>query len=70
MKENFETVDAYKVGDILYVKAARGKFLPSYVYYLLEYHQCKYVSFDQSAKMYPKEELKGKEDWKDVRYKK
>lgn len=62
-------VKAIKEGDILYIKESRNKFLPSYVYYLLEHYDCNKVVFNASTRMYLKESLKGKEDWKDVEFK-
>lgn len=62
-------VKAAKVDDILYLDVSRNKLLPSYAYYLLEAHGCNYLCFKKSIKLYPKEELKGKESWKDVKHK-
>lgn len=55
------------IGDILYVEAPKNKFIPAYVYYLLESKQCNKIVFKNSSKMYNKNDLKGKEDWKDVK---
>ena len=55
------------IGDILYIEAPKNKFIPAYVYYLLESKQCNKIVFKNSSKMYKKEDLKGKEDWKDVK---
>ena len=61
-----EKTNADKVGDILYIKAPRSKFIPAYIYYLLEHFKCNGVCFGLSKKIYQKENLKGKNDWKDV----
>ena len=61
-----EKTNADKVGDTLYIKAPRSKFIPAYVYYLLEHLECNGVCFGLSKKIYKKENLKGKNDWKDV----
>lgn len=61
-----EKTNADKVGDILYIKAPRSKFIPAYAYYLLEHFKCNGVCFGLSKKIYKKENLKGKNDWKDV----
>ena len=61
-----EKTNADKVGDILYITAPRSKFIPAYVYYLLEHFKCNGVCFGLSKKIYKKENLKGKNDWKDV----
>lgn len=61
-----EKTNADKVGDTLYIKAPRSKFIPAYVYYLLEHFECNGVCFGLSKKIYKKENLKGKNDWKDV----
>ena len=66
---NFETVNASIIDGVLYVNAARSKFLPSYVYYMLEHYNCDYICFNASTKMYPKENLKGKESWNGIKYK-
>lgn len=51
----------------LHIENPRSKFIPKYVYYLLEQYDCATVSFNRSSKEYKKEQLKGKEDWKDVK---
>ena len=61
-----EKTNADKVGDTLYIKAPRSKFIPAYVYYLLEHFKCNGVCFGLSKKIYKKENLKDKNDWKDV----
>lgn len=61
-----EKTNADKVGDILYIRAPRSKFIPAYIYYLLEHFKCNGVCFGLSKKIYKKENLKGKNDWKDV----
>ncbi|MBQ4030133.1 MAG: hypothetical protein II625_00130 [Bacilli bacterium] len=55
------------MGDILYIEAPKNKFIPAYVYYLLESKDCNKIVFKNSSKMYKKEDLKGKEDWNDVK---
>lgn len=55
------------IGDILYIEAPKNKFIPAYVYYLLESKDCNKIVFKNSSKMYKKEDLKGKEDWNDVK---
>jgi len=61
-----EKTKASKVGDILYIEAPKNKFVPAYVYYMLEYYECEKVCFGASKRMYKKEDLKGKDDWNDV----
>jgi len=61
-----EKTNASKVGDTLYIAAPRSKFIPAYVFYLLEHFKCNGVCFGLSKKIYKKENLKGKNDWKDV----
>ena len=56
-----------KIDDTLYIDSPRKAFLPSYVYYLLEYHKCDKVCFANSRTIYEKESLKGKEDWKEIK---
>lgn len=60
-----ETCNATILGDILYIDAPKKKFLPSYVYYLLQSKKCTKVCFG-ARKVYYIENLKGKENWKDV----
>lgn len=43
----------------------KSKLIPSYAYYILEYHECDYLKLGKSY--YKKEDLKGKENWKDVK---
>lgn len=59
-------VQARRVDNVLYVDAPRSRFVPSFVYYLLEQHNCDRVCFGTSIKHYKKENLKGKESWKEV----
>ena len=61
-----EKTNASKVGDTLYIEEPRSKFIPAYVYYLLEHFKCNGVCFGLSKKIYKKENLKDKNDWKDV----
>lgn len=61
-----EKTNASRVGDILYIEAPKKKFIPSYVYYLLEYYECNKVCFGASSHMFKKEHLKGMNDWKEV----
>ena len=61
-----EKTNASKVGDTLYIKEPRSKFIPAYVYYLLEHFKCNGVCFGLSKKIYKKENLKGKNDWEAV----
>lgn len=63
---NMEKTEAKKEGDTLYISAPRSKFIPSYVYYMLEHFQCEYVCFGLSNKRYPKHTLKGCDTWKEV----
>ena len=67
MEKNFDKVLATKMGDILYLDEGKTKFIPSYLYYLLEYHGCNKVGFKTSSKLFSKEQLKGKDNWKDVK---
>lgn len=61
-----EKTNASKIGDTLYIAAPKSKFIPSYVYYLLEHFKCNGVCFGTSKKIYKKESLKSKDDWKEV----
>jgi hypothetical protein len=61
-----EKTNTSKIGDTLYIEAPRSKFVPAYVFYLLEYFKCSEVCFGYSKKIYKKENLKGKSTWKDV----
>lgn len=67
MEKNFDKVSATKMGDILYLDEGKTKFVPAYLYYLLEYYGCKKVGFKTSSKLFSKEQLKGKDNWKDVK---
>lgn len=60
--EDVRTMDKH-----MHVNAPKSKFVPAYVYYLLEAHSCKTVSFNTSLATYKIEDLKGKENWKDVK---
>lgn len=60
-------VKVNKIGDTLYIEAPRNKFIPSYVYYMLENFNCTKVTFKASIKIYLKESLKNKDDWKQVK---
>ena len=60
-----ETCTAYKVGNILYIDAPKKKFLPSYVYYLVQSKECTFACFG-SRTLYHLDDMKGKESWKDV----
>lgn len=62
-----KTVRAEKIDDTLYIDSPRKKFLPAYVYYILEYHKCDKVCFANSRTIYEKESLKDKEDWKEIK---
>lgn len=52
--------------NIMFVNKPRTAFVPSYVYYLLEYNNCDIATFGTSLKEYLKEDLKGKENWNEV----
>ena len=67
MQKDYQKVPATLIGDILYIEAERSKFLPAYVYYILEYHKCNKVCFANSRTIYEKESLKDKEDWKEIK---
>jgi hypothetical protein len=67
LKRKRAEYNAAIIGDILYIEVPKNKFIPAYVYYLLESKQCNKIVFKNSSKMYKKEDLKGKEDWKDVK---
>jgi hypothetical protein len=45
----------------------KSQLLPSYAYYILDYQQCTKLKFKKEPKIYEKENLKGKEKWKDVK---
>lgn len=62
-----KAVRAEKVDDILYIHSPKKAFLPSYVYYVLEYYKCNKVCFNNSRTLYKKESLKDKEDWKGIK---
>lgn len=62
-----EKTSAIKEGNTLYISAPRNKFIPSYVYYILEYFECNCVVFGTSSKRYKKENLKGCDDWDEVK---
>lgn len=64
--ETNRKVKAEKVGEVLYIDEPRKSFVPSYVYYLLEAHECTKVCFKGSSKMYNKEDLKSKNEWKGI----
>lgn len=66
-KTGTEKINAIKIDNILYLEVNKKKVLPAYAYYLLEYHGCTRLCFEGSRKLYKKEDLKGKEDWKDVK---
>lgn len=53
---------------IMYIKEARTKFVPAFIYYMLEHYNCDRVSFNTSLKEYPMAILKDKQTWKDVDY--
>ena len=65
--QKIKTVRAEKIDDILYISNPKKSFLPSYVYYILEYYKCDKVCFNNSRTLYKKESLKGKEDWKEIK---
>lgn len=44
-----------------------SQLLPAYAYYILDYQQCNKLKFKNDKTIYNKEDLKGKERWKDVR---
>lgn len=67
LKRKRAECSAVIIGDILYIEAPKNKFIPAYVYYLLESKDCNKIVFKNSSKMYKKEDLKGKEDWNDVK---
>lgn len=66
MQKDYQKVPATLIGDILYIEAEKSKFLPAYVYYLLEYWDRKKVCFKNSSSIYHKDDLKSKQDWKEV----
>ena len=62
-----EKAHAQKIGNVLYINTPKNKFVPAYVYYLLEYFKCEGVCFGTSSKIYNKENLKGCDDWDEVK---
>lgn len=67
IKTDIEKINAIRMDNILYLDVHRSKILPAYAYYLLEYYNCNRLCFTGSKKVYKKDSLKGKEDWKDVK---
>lgn len=65
--QKIKTTRAEKIDDILYIYSPKKLFLPSYVYYMLEYYKCNKVCFNNSRTLYKKESLKDKEDWKEIK---
>ena len=61
-----ETTNATKIGDVLYIQAPKKKFLPEYVYYLLEHYECNGVCFGNSRHIYKQKDLKPAKDWNEV----
>lgn len=52
---------------LVILDTTKDKVLPSYVYYILEYQECSKFKFKNEKQIYNKENLKGKERWKDVK---
>ena len=61
-----EKTNISRIGDILYIEAPKNKFVPGYVYYMLEHFACNHVCFGTSKKLYNKKDLNGMKDWKEV----
>ena len=59
--------EACAVGAILYIKIAKTKVTPQQIVDLLERKHCTGVCFNSSKRIYKIENIKGKEDWKDVK---
>jgi hypothetical protein len=66
-KTGTEKISATKIDNILYLRTQKKKVLPAYAYYMLEADDCKGLCFEGSIRIYKKESLKGKQDWKDVK---
>lgn len=49
---------------VTFHKEDQEKFLPSFLYYMMEAREWDYVEFGD--KLYKREQLKGKENWKEV----
>lgn len=67
IKTDTEKISATRVDNILYLKTHKNKILPAYAYYMLEAYNCIGLCFENSSKIYKKESLKGKQNWKDVK---
>lgn len=61
-----EKANASKIGTILYIDAPKSKFVPAYVYYMLEAYECDGVCFGNSKHIYKQKYLKSADTWKEV----
>jgi hypothetical protein len=66
-KTDTEKVSATRIDNILYLRTQKKKVIPAYAYYMLEAYECEGLCFEGSSRIYKKESLKGKQDWKDVK---
>lgn len=61
-----EKVKAKKENTLLCVDASKDKFIPAYVYYLLEAYNCTEIRFNDSVHTYKQKDLKNARDWSEV----
>lgn len=66
MDIEFAERTALFVGDILYIKLSKTRITPAEAAKILERNNCKSICFNTSKKIYHLDNLKGKENWKDV----
>lgn len=66
MKIKIAEQSASVVGDILYIELPKSKITPAYAAEIIERRKCKSICFNNSKRVYRLDNLKGKEDWKDV----
>ena len=66
-KTDTEKINATRIDNILYLKTQKKKLLPAYAYYMLEAYDCTGLCFEGSSRIYKKDSLKGKHNWKDVK---
>ena len=52
---------------LLIMECSKDLVIPSYAYYILDYQECNKLKFKDEKTIYNKQQLKGKEKWKDVK---
>ena len=52
---------------LLIMECSKDLVIPSYAYYILDYQECNKLKFKDEKTIYDKQQLKGKEKWKDVK---